>query len=222
MDHKKVTRRQNRHKPSEDTIAEARRVAGQCLKHHMSPTVEGHRKLMLEQIRADIERAEAAIPSDWDALMKTDHLQLCLEHDTVSFQMACLAATLIERGEPLPPLLRPLIASRLRRIFHHMSWFAEAEGPPAKWQRDAAIWIAVIEVCRKTGLPPTRNVTTDTPSACSIVAEVLREFGIDRGEDLIGKIWREHNKLDAIIRDEGPVRQQVDGEPAGDRIRQKN
>jgi hypothetical protein len=161
---------------------------------------------MLKQIETDVKRAEVATPSDWDTLMKTTHLQECSEHNVLSFQMACLAATLIERGESLPPPLRLLVASRLREYCHPMRWpLAELDDCPPMEMRDFAIAAAVFEVCHKTGLLATRNVATETPSACSIVAEVLREFGFDRGENLVEKVWRQHKLVDG-----GLIRRRVD------------
>jgi hypothetical protein len=148
--------------------------------------------LILEQIKRDIERAEAVTPSYWMKATQDSRGAV------TEYGAACLAATLIERGEPVPPRLRPFIAALLRRVFHP-AWETLAvlkDDNAPKAVRDLAVWVAVIEVCQKTELLPTRNVATDTPSACSIVAEVLRELGIDKGEALVEKIWRKLNKRD--------------------------
>jgi hypothetical protein len=91
--------------------------------------------------------------------------------------LAELAAALIEAGEPVPLRIRGIVVAKLRELSVEDSYKPE-DPKKAKLYRDFTIGNAVSFVSHQTGLPPTRNdATTDAPSACSIVTEVLREFG---------------------------------------------
>jgi hypothetical protein len=196
MDHKKVARRQNRHEPSEDTIAEARRIAQMCLARK-PPTLRGLQIRDSKNRRDEIERARVS-----GLTPKLAHLVSCSEclkywigdakRFDLNYPTGMLAAALIERGEPLPTVLRPLIAAKLRELSvpDFSPSIRDVNPRFGRWIRDSAIGEAVTEVCKATGLSPTRNPATDIPSGCSIVADALLQWGIDRGEALVEKAWR--------------------------------
>jgi hypothetical protein len=106
-----------------------------------------------------------------------------------------LAADLIERGEPLPPSLRPLVGRTLRQPRPPLRLTMAAIG---KHTRDRGIARAVEAIILDSGLKPTRNRARrakDAPqSACSIVAQVLGNRKISLSEDAVEKIWSVHAK----------------------------
>jgi hypothetical protein len=77
---------------------------------------------------------------------------------------------------------------------------AASEGFKAKkkhknLERDLAICIAVRELV-PAGYPATRNMaTTQTPSACSLVAEALARINIHMSEDAVDKIRQRKGEL---------------------------
>jgi hypothetical protein len=106
--------------------------------------------------------------------------------------LCSLAATLIERGEPLPVRLRLFTARFLRQdpIF-------EQTGKPGPKRgdlipRDIIISEAIQQIVKTWGLPATRNEATDAASAASIVRDALAK-GADvyLSEKAINKIWSE-------------------------------
>jgi len=192
MDQGKVTRRQNRRKPSEDTICRSASSGAPLFRALVLTNTGGARKV---DSRTDKEGhresggGNAVILDEGDARFAGG----C---HGIRSGMPGRHANREGRAGATP--VRPFIAALLRRVFHP-AWQTLAvlkDDNAPKAVRDLAVWVAVIEVCQKTELLPTRNVATDTPSACSIVAEVLRELGIDKGEALVEKIWRKLNKRD--------------------------
>jgi hypothetical protein len=179
-----------RQRLSEGAIAEAREAARQYLGKR-PPTLDAQRKVRAESKKIAIERMkkEGVTPQ----LRHLATCPKCLQHwmrEGGKFIMFELAAALIEAGESLPPPLRPLIAATLRELSFPELNKLDTHPKAEKWTRDDSISGAVCYVSRVTGLSPTRNLATDAPSGCSIVADALREYGINRSEALVEKIWQ--------------------------------
>jgi hypothetical protein len=96
----------------------------------------------------------------------------------------------VTHGDPVPERLRNYLFELLLRNY----------GPQKKpghknYLRDKSIWHAVKAVC-DCGFKPTRNpATADHPSGCSIVRDVLAEFGVNLSEKTIEEILEKFGKL---------------------------
>ncbi len=90
----------------------------------------------------------------------------------------------------MPPRLVNYIFGRL------MAEYAsgpKSRGRPAHTNetRNFRIGWAVIAAQRNYGLRPTRNVASDTDSACSIVQKALETRGLALSESAVEKIWQD-------------------------------
>jgi hypothetical protein len=113
------------------------------------------------------------------------------EGDPAVFELCALAATLIERGEPLSGPLKTFIVKFLRRD----PIFVAAKKPGPKGghlaHRDVCIGEAIEYLAKTWKFPATRNVATDRPCAASIVREALEKgAGVHLTEAAVNKIWR--------------------------------
>ena len=98
----------------------------------------------------------------------------------------------VREGEPLPESLRAYLIELLLLK------------PPIRKQkkgrqhdnylRDSLIRMAVLAAVTDYGLNRTRNESVDEPSACSLVAEVLAENGVNMGEANVERITRPNQK----------------------------
>lgn len=97
------------------------------------------------------------------------------------------AGWLADQGKPLPHGLQTYIVFAASDGFKKKKRFKNLE-------RDLAICIAVREV-KNMGYDLTRNeATTQTPSACSLVAEALREFGQNMTDGAVVQIIKRRGK----------------------------
>jgi hypothetical protein len=109
--------------------------------------------------------------------------------DPLSHEILCeVAADLAARGEPLPPAL-------LKYMAVDAPAFKPKRGQPS-WGRfrGEAIADAVTLLVAFKGFRPTRNRShhgndAHPPSACSLVAAALRQFGINKSEEAVQKAW---------------------------------
>jgi hypothetical protein len=68
--------------------------------------------------------------------------------------------------------------------------------PHDNFLRDCILIRAVNHISETFGLFATRNeCTTDSVSACSVVAEACKEVGVDLTENAVNKIWRKRFRL---------------------------
>lgn len=116
-----------------------------------------------------------------------------------------MALDLVERDEPLPPNLKKFVLDLLggRKP-------ARRGGRPVQhtMARDLDIAIAVSNMVF-LGFRPTRNRSTVSPSACSIVADALAAIGSALGERRVEAIWAAGE-----LKDEPPLEPpQLRGDP---------
>ena len=75
---------------------------------------------------------------------------------------------------------------------------------PVDWVRDSAIAAAVLMLSESNGISRTRKRTREGgTSACSIVADVLRQFNILKTEEAVEKISEKHRGTAALLWFEG-------------------
>ena len=91
----------------------------------------------------------------------------------------------VENGEPLPDVLRRYVVDLL--LVTRGGPGRRGRKPHQNFLRDYLIRHAVRAVC-EYGFAETRNPATSTPSACSIVAEVLAENGVHMTERNVEEI----------------------------------
>jgi hypothetical protein len=110
---------------------------------------------------------------DWDA------------HDWL-WQTAIL---LTARAVPLPPLLQEYL------VVDAPTFKGRRGRPRGSGDGSKRIGIAiVVEILTRSGLQRSRHPRTrsDSPTACSIVVEALRELGITKTEGAVKKIFEQH------------------------------
>jgi hypothetical protein len=102
------------------------------------------------------------------------------------------AARLINRGEPLPDLLRPKVIAFL---FHKGPRKKSGPDPMNLFTRDAAIVGLIKSIVQDYGLTATRSEASidKSDSAASIVAKALRELGMKIPERVVNKIYQKFN-----------------------------
>ena len=100
-------------------------------------------------------------------------------------------AILLYVGDPMPEQLQNYLFELLK-----LRNYGPKKRPGHKnYLRDQSIWHAVKAVC-DCGFKPTRNpATADHPSGCSIVRDVLAEFGVHLSEKTIEEILAKSSKL---------------------------
>jgi hypothetical protein len=92
-----------------------------------------------------------------------------------SFELFYLAATLIERGDPLPVPLRPYIADFLRNPKMQTKRRVGRKASALEW-RNSYMEDALSQIVLRWNLPATRNpATTERASAASIVQQAMVE-----------------------------------------------
>jgi len=99
------------------------------------------------------------------------------------------ADSMIMNNEPMPDRLRAYIIGLAR----------EGKPRPSKpgknafdnFGRNICIVVAIKRLV-EMGLSATRNEASESPSACSIVAEVYARFGVHMSERAVEKVWEKH------------------------------
>jgi len=111
-----------------------------------------------------------------------------------SARRACLeaAAKYIAKGhslqEPLAGFIAQLLLSAAKAPIGR-----RGQDPRANRLRDMAIATAVLAASEDGGIHPTRNAASrDQASGCSVVAQILTEFGVKLSEGGVEKIWKRY------------------------------
>ncbi|MGQ2909356.1 MAG: hypothetical protein ACT6QU_15555 [Aliihoeflea sp.] len=102
-------------------------------------------------------------------------------------------AKLIEEGRPIPAAARSYLGAALRGDLPKPSrgrrrqTVREALG-------DATIAVMLSRMVSHAGISPTRNVASETPSACSVAMEELGKVGINVSEAKLVSIWQREGR----------------------------
>ena len=96
----------------------------------------------------------------------------------------------VTRGDPVPERFR----NYLFELLSLRNYGPKKKPGHKNYLRDQSIWLAVKAVC-DCGFKQTRSPATDHPSGCSIVRDVLAEFGVHLSEKTIEEILEKFAKL---------------------------